>query len=492
MPASPPDRRALQVGVLVAAVVTWLVAGAGITIRAADVGAAAVDEPQYLLTAVSLIEDRDLDISDELAQERYREYHEGGLPVQTATLDGGRLVSPHDPLLPVLIAPAMAWGGFLAAKAWLVALAGLVAGGIVYVAATRFAVSVVVATATGAVTGATTPLAVYAHQVYPELPAAAAVLAAVAALVPPAATADRTWSGWRIAVLVAAITALPWLSVKYVPLAAGLAALGLWALARVHGRTAAITTAALAVSGGLWLLAHRRWYGGWTVYATGDTFQDSGEFGVIGFAPDLWGRSTRLIGLLVDRGYGLGAWQPAWLLLPLAVGIVLAARVPHRSALLLPAALGWLSAVFIALTMHGFWWPGRQIVVIVPVLAVLIAVALDRVRGAAGRVVRAVAAAAATVGVAIHLWVLVQAHTGRLMWVLAPDHPAPALLAGWRQLLPDYRRTAMIDWILHGGWVAVAVALVAVGVWQGQRSRRASAPPQALLVTTNDRPSVHA
>ena len=32
----------------------------------------------------------------------------------------------------------------------------------------------------------TTPLAVYGHQVYPELPAAQQVLAAVAALVPPA------------------------------------------------------------------------------------------------------------------------------------------------------------------------------------------------------------------------------------------------------------------------------------------------------------------
>jgi hypothetical protein len=45
-------------------VLTWLAGGLGVTVRAADVGAAAVDEPQYLLTAISLVEDQDLDISD--------------------------------------------------------------------------------------------------------------------------------------------------------------------------------------------------------------------------------------------------------------------------------------------------------------------------------------------------------------------------------------------------------------------------------------------
>ncbi|MGB3763302.1 MAG: hypothetical protein WA966_08765, partial [Ornithinimicrobium sp.] len=48
------QRRRLFVAALVAGLVSLTVAALGISVRAADVGAAAVDEPQYLLTATSL------------------------------------------------------------------------------------------------------------------------------------------------------------------------------------------------------------------------------------------------------------------------------------------------------------------------------------------------------------------------------------------------------------------------------------------------------
>jgi hypothetical protein len=465
---------------------TWVVGGLGVTVRAADVGAAAVDEPQYLLTALSLAEDRDLDISDERAHVRYLPFHDPPLPVQTSVLEDGRRVSPHDPLLPALLAPAMALGGWVAAKAVLVALGGLVAGGIVLVSVTRFGVSVPVATVAGAVTGASTPLAVYAHQVYPEVPAALAVLAAVAALVPRRGAPQR-WTTGRAVLLVLAVSALPWLSVKYVPVAAGLALLALVGLARDSRRRLLGVASALAVSGVLWVLAHRAWYGGWTAYATGDTFEESGEFGVVGFSPDLGGRSVRLVGLLVDRDYGLAAWQPVWLLLPLAVGVVLALRVPHRGALLLPAVLGWLSATFVALTMHGYWWPGRQLVVVVPVLAILVALGVDRLTGPAGRTVRVVAAVAASVGLAVHAWVLVAGHRGRLTWVLDPAFEPPAPLAWGRLLLPDYRRDATTDWALHAVWVALALGLGALGWWLARRAGPEAPPAPDRPTTTSPR-----
>ena len=63
------------------------------------------DEPQYLLTAMSLWEDLDLDISDELADERYRPFHENRINQQTYALnDSGQELSPHDPLLSILLA----------------------------------------------------------------------------------------------------------------------------------------------------------------------------------------------------------------------------------------------------------------------------------------------------------------------------------------------------------------------------------------------------
>ncbi len=78
------------------------------------------DEPQYLLSALSLWEDGDLDIADELAAERWRDFHEAQLPVQTEPLEptaGG--VSPHDPLLPVLLAVPVGLAGWAGAKATL-------------------------------------------------------------------------------------------------------------------------------------------------------------------------------------------------------------------------------------------------------------------------------------------------------------------------------------------------------------------------------------
>ena len=73
-----------------------------------------------------------------------------------------------------------------------------------------------------------------------------------------------------------------------------------------------------------------RWYGGWTVYATGDHFAETGEFSVVGTEVDLLGRARRLVGLLVDRDFGLAAWSPVWLLAPFGLGLLVRER-PART-----------------------------------------------------------------------------------------------------------------------------------------------------------------
>ncbi len=486
---------ALYWAMIAAFLLTVVVGGLGVSIRAADVGAAAVDEPQYLLTAISLWEDRDLDVSDERAANRYRVFHEGRLPVQTSVLEDGRRVSPHDPLLPLLVAPAMAAGGFIGVKAMLVVVAGLLAAATVWVAHTRFGVAPGVAGPVAAIAGATTPLGVYAHQVYPEIVAAAAVVAVTALLVPQAGTPRPVP---RTIGLVAAISVLPWLSVKYVPVAAAFAGVAAWRLSREYPsqehlrrepsgerepRTvyrplvAGACIGALGVSGALWLAAHRAWYGGWTGYATGDHFESSGEFGAVGFAPNLWGRSTRLIGLLTDQDYGMLAWQPAWLLAPVALGFLVAARHPHRWVLLVPLSAGWLTAVFVALTMHGFWWPGRQIVVIAPLVVIGVAITVDRARGRWRRPVQVSAAVTAAAGVAIQFWITAAGLSGTATWVGAPDLDPPPALVAWRVLLPNYRQLSGQTWMLHAAWVLVVLALLAAGVRCARSGTRSGAPP---------------
>src|SRR6266545_4340407 len=119
-----------------------LAAAAGVPARATYGARVTADEPQYLLTAISLAEDHDLDISDELRQERWRPFHEALLPQQSEVQRDGSELSPHDPLLPAILAVPVALGGWIGAKLAIAVIAGILAGLLVWVAVRRFAVPV--------------------------------------------------------------------------------------------------------------------------------------------------------------------------------------------------------------------------------------------------------------------------------------------------------------------------------------------------------------
>ncbi|MFI6499245.1 hypothetical protein [Nonomuraea typhae] len=425
-----PPAAGLRSATAVVTLVAIAAAALGIGVRSTFGAHVAVDEPQYLLTALSLAEDLSLDISDELAERRYVPWGGEELPVQTEILADGSQISPHDPLLPIILALPMRLGGWVAAKATMALLAGALAALTLWTAVRRFAVPPKIATAGVAVAAAGAPLAVYGQQIYPELPAALATVAAVAFL-----GRRPWWFAW-------AVVALPWLSVKYVPVAAALAAVGLW---RTRSRSLPVFFAAMGV---VYLVVHRWIWGGWTVYATGDHFQGSGEWGVMGFAPDYAGRALRLTGLMVDQGYGLAAWQPAWLLLVPAAAMALRDRRPE---LLAPVAAGWLTAVFVAVTMHGFWWPGRQLVVVLPLALILILCWLDRTWK------QVAAAALGLAGVVTYAWLAADGLAGRITWVARFQEVASPAYQAVKGVLPDYRRPGF--WPLHVAWLAVFVLL---------------------------------
>ncbi len=470
-----PSRRRLAAVVAAVGLLATVAAVLGIGVAGADDARAAVDEPQYLLSALSLWEDGDLDIADELAADRSEPYHAAELPVQTADRPDGSRLSPHDPLLALLLAPAVGLGGWVAAKVALALLAGVLAALSVWVAVRRFAVPLPVAGVVGAVAFGTAPLAVYGQQVYPELPAALLVMVAVAALTGPFGRAGLL--GWSLAVV-----GLPWLSVKYTPVAAVLAAAGLGLLWRHAGsRVAGAWAGLLALAGGIFLAAHRVVYGGWTAYASGDHFQAGGELTVVGASPDYVGRAGRLTGLLLDRDFGLTAWQPGWLLLVPALA-ALPWLAPSRWRV--PAAVlaaGWLVATFAALTMHGFWFPGRQVVVVLPLAVLAVAVWLGHVHrratGPVRSVVLTVAGLAAAAGVAAYGWLLVAGWTGDVTWVGAPDADVPAGLTPWRAVLPDHRDLGTDTLLLDVGWTAALLVVAVAAARSARRTARADRLP---------------
>ncbi|HEU4397113.1 MAG TPA: hypothetical protein VFU54_04630 [Actinomycetota bacterium] len=455
----------------------FLGAAAGIRVPATHGAQTTADEPQYLLTAISLASDRDLDIADELAAGRWRAFHAPPLPEQTEPLASGRRLSPHDPLLPLLLAAPVAVGGWAGAKLAMAVLAGLLAGLLLWTAVRRFGVPVGTGAVVVAVFALSPPLAVYGTQVYPELPAALAVLAAVAALTVPGAPGRA-----GVVVVGVAVAALPWLAVKYVPVAAVLALLAVWRLLGGGARRRAVALAAgLVAAGAAFLVLHRWWYGGWTPYAAGDHFV-AGELTAIGSDPDYLGRSRRLLGLATDRSFGLAAWQPAWLLAVPALATLARRRPAGWPAVALPLAAGWLVATFLALTMHGWWFPGRQVVVVLPLAVLAVACwaggpAAGPRAGLPGRR-RLVVAVSGGVGVVAYAWLVADGLAGRVTWTVdffATGNPA---YWAWRLVLPDYLAVTTATWVLHAAWLVV-VAVWAAAAWRRAGTAAGEAPEMA-------------
>ena len=150
----------LSTAMVAVTVVAFIAAALGIGVRATFGAHVAVDETQYVLSALSLAEDGNLDISDELAQKRWRDFADVEPPVQTQVLGDGRQISPHDPLLPVLLAVPVALGGWVAAKLTLAALAGLLAALTLWVAVRRLRLSLPLAATGVGIAAASAPLAV--------------------------------------------------------------------------------------------------------------------------------------------------------------------------------------------------------------------------------------------------------------------------------------------------------------------------------------------
>jgi hypothetical protein len=458
----PAPRHALTIPALVGlAVALW--AAIAIPARATVGARTTADEPQYLLSALSLAEDRDLAIDDELTAQRYRPFHEVTLPEQTQVLPDGHQLSPHDPLLPAVLAVPMGLGGWAAAKAALAGLAGVLAALLVWTAHRRFAVPLPVAAGTVLAFGVGAPLTAYATQVYPELPAAVALTAAVAA-----ATGDRRTPG--LVAFALAVVALPWLGVKYAPVAGALAAVCV-ALLLTDGRRRAAATlvAGLAAAGLAYVVAHRVLYGGWTVYATGDHFS-GGELTVMGEHPDRIGRSRRLAGLLLDRGFGLAAWMPGYLLAVPAWAVMLRRRPPGWLVLAAPLAAGWATATWVALTMHGWWWPGRQVVVVTPCLVLAVAWWAGRVRS-----VRPLVAAAGALGALTWAWLVAEVLRHQRTLIVDFEQTGNPWYRVWRAVLPDYRNPGLDDWLLQALWLALLAAAALVAL----RTERRRPPVQA-------------
>ena len=448
-------QRALLVGLSV-----FVVAALAIQARSTYNAQVTADEPQYLLTAISIGEDFDLDISDEINEGRFRSFHEVNLNPQTIALnESGQKISPHDPLLPILLALPMKLGGWQAAKATLAFITGLTAAATLWLAVRRFNIAPTTATWIVAALFCAPPLTSYGTQIYPAMPAALCVVLGVAGATD---VSSKFWS-WISALMV---VCLPWLGIKYVPLAAVIAVFLVWQSRQSPGWTLRLQCLFFLLSGALYIVIHQRVYGSWTVYATGDHFVNS-EWAVVGNSPNYGGRTRRLIGLIVDNRFGIAAWTPIYLLIPMTLTRMIRKRDEHWQLVTSLCLTGWAVATWVALTMHGWWWSGRQIVAVLPLFVVLLAKAVGRNRR---RLSFAIAGAA--IGTFSWLWLVYETSTGKHTLIVDFERTSNPWYQLWQNLLPDHQIMSASDHVLTAAWFAI-FAIACTKVWTRPDSQSA-------------------
>ena len=117
----------LRLAMLIVALVAFGAAAAGVGVRAAYDERTTADEPHYLVTAISIWSDGDLDVYDEFLHRDYAPFDGLILRPRAAPTRDGQLIEPHDPLLPVLLAVPTGLGSWVAAELTLCLIAAALA-----------------------------------------------------------------------------------------------------------------------------------------------------------------------------------------------------------------------------------------------------------------------------------------------------------------------------------------------------------------------------
>jgi len=412
------------------------------------------DEPHYLLMAQSLWRDGDLELRDNKARGEMEEYTPADIaPHWGAPRRDGRPFPAHGVGLPTLLAPFYALGGRRACVLLLSALASLlalVARSLALRASGNLAASQLAWLATLG-----PPAAFYAFHIYTEMPSALALGGALLLLLARPKDARAAVGAALLA------SALPWLHVKLVPAAA---ALGVVALVRLKGRPRVwfVGTAGLVAVG--YVAFFQAVYGHPTPLATYGGHLPTGMEG----AP-----LRAMAGLLLDRSYGLLPHAPVFLLA--LSGLGLAARRPVRETW--PFALV-LATVLVPVVDWRMWWggqcpPGRFLVPVVPILAVLVALRAARDAGSPRGLLRWRGPLLAA-GFALLVFMILD--PGRLLLVNRGNRPTRlwAALSGEvpvERYIPSLTHADAAETRVAILWVAALGVLLALDVLSRSRER---------------------
>jgi hypothetical protein len=492
------------------------------------------DEPFYLMTAISIWKDGDLNECNNYRQldeaafhpafyDPWYGYPEGWqgwvptpypLPPHPARLvppsrrcistdpsvplpaNGTRseLYSKHGLGLSLLILPAFVAGGRELVVYFLVAMGALLAAN-VYLLARESAKQVWPALLTWLAFAFTVPQLPYSYLIFPELPAALFILYAFRRI--------RIWNNnlFQVAAIGTAIAFLPWLHYRFVPVSAALFIYFVYnTVKRVTPHrlvSYALVINQCVVSAGLLMY--------FFYYRYLQPFPNASDHAG---SSDVEGTLRGAAGLFIDVQWGLFVAAPVYILA--IVGVVLiGTHKPHRRDLL------WLGLVFVpyfgVIANYAQFWgewcpPARYLASILPLLAMPFAFSLDRIRNWGYYAIYGVLLAVSVAVVAGYLYapqwmyhhpetyslnhvvtiglpMLLRELPGELQGIIDPNAlnaSLPSFVLPYFYYLQDPvygDRTSALAWSKSTGpalIIATIVALSLVLAWWSHRPRRAT------------------
>ena len=339
-----------------AAATLFLLLGAAywfsVDIRATRGASITGDEPFYLLTTQSLLGDGDFDLRNQYETRSYESFfdHPDGLWQQSTPLPDGQLLSPHNPGLSALVVPGFTLGGLVGTQIQLLIMAAATMA-LAFILADRLTGRRPVSWIVALSVGLTATAFIYSSEVYPEFPAALALILSLLAV-----TRQQALGVADALLLTVSLTGMCWLGVKYAPLA--LVVSGYFLLrADMSGRIALVSAG--AASAGFFAWFHLHLFGALTPYGVNAVYAQWSTADILGGHIEFSERYYRLWGLFIDRRFGIGRWAPLLLVAVPGMALLLAADSKRLLVLLLIFAQ-MLIATFVALTMMGWWFPGRH------------------------------------------------------------------------------------------------------------------------------------
>jgi hypothetical protein len=324
------------------------------------------DEPFYIMTAISMFRDRNLDETSNYANRDYEEFYPEhplpadwqGWPAFPRTLPPHPAVTERDGLytkhalgLSALIAVPYELAG-RAGAVLLVLICAVLLSGQMFLFSRESSIPERYAALTAIALAVSMPLAPYAMLIFPEIPAALLILYTIRRL----SSSENTTGRWILTGV--AIGFLPWLHQRFAVMSVVFAAailIHLWQKRTYRPAVALVPVAA----GGFSIIAYNFWLYGQPTQNIEDHDGFSGVTGTLNGAA----------GLALDAQWGLFIAMPV-ALFALAAIPRWARMVPFRAMLCFASVIPYL----IIVAAYQVWWgewgpPARYLVPIVPLLS---------------------------------------------------------------------------------------------------------------------------